>query len=101
MDSSYSDTPYPKKKYPGPQLDARDPETVKRTSGETGWIIFSHLVSGVILYTLVGWLLSLWLGNAPLLMAVGALLGIFLSTYMIHRRLQAPPRSAPARRDGT
>lgn len=100
MDSSYSNTPYPKKQYPGPQLDARDPETVRRTSGELGWIIFSHLLSGILLYTFIGWLLSLWLGNAPLLMAVGALLGIFLSTFMIYRRLQAPPGSTSVRRNG-
>lgn len=99
MSSSYSDTPYPEKKYPGPRIDARDPESVRRTSGEMGWVIMSHLISGIALYTLIGWLLSLWLGNAPLLMAAGALIGIVLATYMIHRRLQAPPESTPARRN--
>jgi hypothetical protein len=36
---------------------------------------------------------------APLLMAVGAVLGIVLATYMIYRRLQATPKSTPARRN--
>ena len=99
MASSYSDAPYPEKNYPGPKIDARDPEAARRTTGEMGWIIMSHLISGIVLYTFLGWLLSLWLGNAPLLMAVGAVLGIVLATYMIYRRLQAPPKSTPARRN--
>ena len=37
----------------------------------------------------LGWLLSLFLGNAPLLIGAGALLGMFLSLYLIHRRLEA------------
>ena len=98
MASSYSDVPYPEKNFPGPKIDARDPEAARRTTSEMGWIIMSHLISGIVLYTVLGWLLSLWLGNAPLLMAVGAVLGIVLSTYMIYRRLQATPKSTPARR---
>ncbi|CAB4931104.1 unannotated protein [freshwater metagenome] len=99
MGSSYSDVPYPEKNYPGPKIDARDPEAARRTTGEMGWVIMSHLISGILLYTFLGWLLSLWLGNAPLLMAVGAVLGIVLATYMIYRRLQATPKSTPARRN--
>ena len=72
MGSSYSDVPYPEKNYPGPKIDARDPEAARRAAGDMGWIIMSHLIAGILLYTFLGWLLSLWLGNAPLLMAVGA-----------------------------
>ena len=59
------------------------------TSAHTGWVILSHLLTGILLYAGLGWLLSLWLGNAPLLIGAGALIGMFLSLYLIHRRLEA------------
>lgn len=59
------------------------------TSANTGWIIMSHLLTGIGFYAALGWLLSLWLGGAPLLIGAGALLGMFLSLYLIHRRLEA------------
>lgn len=58
-------------------------------SANTGWIIMSHLLTGIGMYAALGWLLSLWLGNAPLLIGAGALIGMFLSLYLIHRRLEA------------
>ena len=61
-------------------------------TANTAWIIVSHLLTGILLYAGLGWLLSLWLGNAPLLVAAGALIGMFLSLYLVHRRIEA---SAP------
>ena len=58
-------------------------------SANTGWIIMSHLLTGIVVYAGLGALLSLWLGRAPLLIGGGALLGMFLSLYLIHRRLEA------------
>jgi len=49
----------------------------------TAWIISSRLISGLILYTGLGFVLSLWLGHRSLFMAVGALVGLGLSYYMI------------------
>lgn len=59
------------------------------TTANTAWIIVSHLITGIGLYAGIGWLLSLWLGMAPLLISVGALIGMFLSLYLVHRRLEA------------
>jgi F0F1-type ATP synthase assembly protein I len=59
------------------------------TTANTGWIIMSHLLTGILFDAGLGWLLSLWLGNAPLLIGAGALIGMFLSLYLIHRRLEA------------
>jgi F0F1-type ATP synthase assembly protein I len=58
-------------------------------TANTGWIIMSHLLTGILVYAGLGALLSLWLGSAPLLIGGGALLGMFLSLYLIHRRLEA------------
>lgn len=67
-------------------------ETVHRegwATANTGWIIMSHLLTGILFYAGLGWVLSLWLGRAPLLIGAGALIGMFLSLYLIHRRLEA------------
>jgi hypothetical protein len=40
-------------------------------------------MAGLILYTGLGWLLSLWLGHRGVLMAIGALVGLGLSYYLI------------------
>ena len=47
------------------------------------WIISSRLIAGLILYTGLGFVFSLWLGHRSLFMAVGALVGLGLSYYLI------------------
>lgn len=74
---------------PSGVVPAESPSHLAWASGNTAWIIVSHLNTGILLYAGIGWLLSLWFGNRTLLVAVGALLGMFLSLYMIHRRLEA------------
>lgn len=77
-------------------------KTTARTKDDAGWetansawIIVSHLLTGIAFYAGIGWLLSLWLPNRPLLIAGGALVGMFLAIFLIHRRLEAMPE-APA-----
>lgn len=66
-------------------------------TANTAWIIVSHLLTGILVYAGLGWLLSLWLGMAPLLIGAGALIGMFLSIYLVHRRLEASsPRKGSA-----
>lgn len=47
------------------------------------WLISSRLIAGLVLYTGIGFVLSLWLGHRPLLMSLGALIGLGLSYYTI------------------
>ncbi len=61
----------------------------------SAWIIVSHLLTGIILYAGIGWVISLWVPHRPLLMAAGALIGMFLAIYLIHRRLEATPPEPP------
>ena len=76
------------------------------------WTISSRLIAGIVLYAGIGWLISLWWGNRPALIAVGAFVGLGLSYYLIftglareeavrqgrgldHRaRQEAPPQQA-------
>jgi F0F1-type ATP synthase assembly protein I len=58
------------------------------------WTISSRLIAGLVLYTGLGWLLSLWLGHRALLMAIGALVGLGLSYYLIFTSLAREDRLA-------
>jgi F0F1-type ATP synthase assembly protein I len=45
------------------------------------------LIAGLILYTAIGWVVSLWVGHQAVLMAIGALFGLGLSYFLIFRGL--------------
>jgi ATP synthase protein I len=49
--------------------------------GGDPWVVFGHLVSGVLLYGVLGWVLDRWLGTSFLAVA-GILLGAGLGLYM-------------------
>ena len=70
-------------RWPGTKVTGENVHREGWDTANTGWIIMSHLLTGI------GFLLSLWLGRAPLLIGAGALIGMFLSLYLIHRRLEA------------
>jgi F0F1-type ATP synthase assembly protein I len=40
-----------------------------------GWSIFSYLIAGMVAYGLIGWLVA-WLTHIPVLLPVGALVGL-------------------------
>lgn len=65
------------------------PVTVEESRGmaDTAWSIFSRIATGMGLYAAVGWLLSLWLGHGPELIAAGALIGLGLAFYLVLKDL--------------
>lgn len=54
---------------------------------DSAWAISSRLIAGILLYAGLGWLLSLWIGHRPLLIAAGMLVGLGLSYYMVFSSL--------------
>jgi ATP synthase protein I len=52
------------------------------------WHAFGYVVSGVLLYGLLGWGLDRWLGTG-FLVAVGILVGAVLGIYMTFRRFNS------------
>jgi len=58
------------------------------------WLAFGYLVSGVLLYGLIGWLLDRWLGTS-FLVVVGILIGITLGMLMTWWRFRAPRPTSP------
>lgn len=54
------------------------------------WHAFGYLVSGVLLYGLIGWGLDRWLGTS-FLVAVGILVGAGFGIYMTFARFNSSP----------
>ncbi len=61
----------------------RDPQNI-------GWGIFSYVLSGILVWGGVGWLLDRWLGTDPLLTVVGILGGSGLGIYLAYVRYSRP-----------
>jgi ATP synthase protein I len=59
-----------------------------RRMSDSAWANVSRLITGLILYTGLGWLVSRWVGHQALLMAVGAIVGLALSYYLMFRSLE-------------
>ncbi len=59
-----------------------------RRMSDSAWANSSRLITGLILYTGLGWLVSRWVGHQALLMAVGAIVGLGLSYYLMFRSLE-------------
>jgi len=64
---------------------------VASAEGNMAITVSSHMVSGILVYGGLGWLLSLWLGHQALLIGGGVLLGVALSTFLVIYRLRQMP----------
>lgn len=62
---------------PGP-LDPRTGGSGEPTPDNAGWTIFSYLISGMVVYGLIGWLVAT-LTHMSLLIPVGALAGLVIA----------------------
>jgi len=71
-----------------------------RRMSNSAWANSSRLISGLILYTGLGWLVSRWVGHQALLMAVGAMVGLGLSYYLMFVSLAHEAREDEKRRSG-
>lgn len=63
--------------------------------------VSSYMMSGILVYGGLGWLLSLWLGHQAILIAAGVLLGVALSTFLVMYRIRQMPDPAKPGRDGS
>jgi F0F1-type ATP synthase assembly protein I len=58
-----------------------------RRLSNAAWSVSSRLIAGLLLYSGLGWLLSVWVGYRSQLIAVGAITGITLATFLVVRGL--------------
>lgn len=67
---------------------APDAEPPKSPQGDP-WHAFGYLVSGVLVYGFLGWLLDRWWGTS-FVVAIGILAGAGLGIYMTYMRFNRP-----------
>lgn len=60
--------------------------TPKSTSDDP-WAIFGRLVSGILIYGGLGWLIGSWFNKVEMFVAAGVILGISLALYMTFKQL--------------
>lgn len=52
-----------------------------------GWSAVAYLITGILVWGLVGWLVDQWLGGGGIAIAVGSVVGAAGGVYLIARRL--------------
>jgi ATP synthase protein I len=61
-----------------------------------GWTVFSYLLSGMIFYGALGWILGRWVVHSTLLFPIGMVVGLALAIVLVILRFGRPG----AARDG-
>ncbi len=59
----------------------------RKSTSDDPWAIFGRLVSGILIYGGLGWLIGSWLNKVEMFVAAGAILGISLALYMTFKQL--------------
>ena len=70
-----------------------------RRMSNSAWANSSRLITGLLLYTGLGWLVSRWVGHQALCMAIGAIVGLGLSYYLLFKSLEHERREDERRRN--
>jgi len=60
------------------------------------WTVLARLISGPLMYGVLGWLVDRWLGTAPWFALAGILGGMALSLYVTWLRFKALDRQPPS-----
>ncbi|MEY2778442.1 MAG: hypothetical protein RL008_538 [Actinomycetota bacterium] len=59
----------------------------RKTTSDDPWAIFGRLVSGILIYGGLGWLIGTWVNKVEMFVAAGVILGISLALYMTYKQL--------------
>jgi|GEM_PF-1325264 F0F1-type ATP synthase assembly protein I len=70
-----------------------------RRMSNSAWANSSRLITGLLMYTGLGWLVSRWVGHQALLMTIGAFVGLALSYYLIFKSLAHEAREDERRQE--
>jgi F0F1-type ATP synthase assembly protein I len=54
---------------------------------DQGWVALSYLISGMVVWGFIGWLIDRWIGLNGVAMGIGAVLGAAGGIYLLVRRL--------------
>ena len=59
----------------------------RKSTSDDPWAIFGRLVSGILIYGGLGWLIGSWINKVEMFVAAGVILGISLALYMTFKQL--------------
>jgi F0F1-type ATP synthase assembly protein I len=59
-----------------------------RQTPNAAWTVVNHLVAGILVYGVLGYLIGVLLGNPSAGLALGSVLGLVASTYLVTFRLR-------------
>ncbi len=51
--------------------------------GNAGWVVVSYLVTGMLIYGGLGWLIGHWVGSVSVAMLIGLLVGVALAVTLV------------------
>jgi ATP synthase protein I len=61
----------------------RRPEDGQREFADVAWSVPSYLLSGMVIWGGIGWLLSRWTGQ-DWLVPIGLIIGVVLAVYLVY-----------------
>jgi ATP synthase protein I len=59
----------------------------RKTPSDDPWAIVGRLISGILIYGGLGWLIGSWFNKVEMFVAAGSILGIGLALYMTYKQL--------------
>ena len=59
----------------------------RKTTSDDPWAIVGRLISGILIYGGLGWLIGSWFNKVEMFVAAGSVLGIGLALYMTYKQL--------------
>jgi len=65
-----------------------DPDGEPDGAGQ-GWTAISYLITGILVWGVIGWLVDRWLDTGGVSIAIGTVIGAAGGVYLIARRLGA------------
>ena len=68
-------------------MNAQQNFRTRKSTSDDPWAIFGRLVSGILIYGGLGWLIGSWLNKVEMFVAAGVILGISLALYMTFKQL--------------
>ncbi len=68
-------------------MDEQQNFRTRKSTSDDPWAIFGRLVSGILIYGGLGWLIGSWFNKVEMFVAAGVILGISLALYMTFKQL--------------
>lgn len=59
-----------------------------RETSSVAWTVMNNLIAGILVYGGLGYLIGMFLGNAPVGLAIGTIFGLAASTVLVMYRLR-------------